>query len=269
MKTKVLTLLLSLFCLAAMADEIKTQLVIWASDGAKTVYPLSSKPKITFSDTDLIVKSNGLESVFSLEDTNKFTYENSDDNKCTVVLNNPLATFCSPLDLDFSSVSGIKAYVASAFDPETGILTMIAVDDVPAGTGVLLVGETGTYEIPFSNVHNSYENLLVGVTIATEVAPTEEGYTNYILVNGSHGTGFYRLSASGLLSAGKAYLHLPTPVAQARKSISISYDDNITTITDIGGDEFNNAYFRLDGVRQMNPSRKGIYIKDGRKITVK
>jgi len=269
MKTKILILLLSLISLSAIADDPITQLVIWAKDGSKTVYPLDSKPKITFSETDLIVKANGLEAVFSLEDTNKFTYENSDDNKCTVVLDYPMATFCSPLDIDFSSVNGIKAYVASAFDPETGLLTMTATNDVPAGTGVLLVGETGTYEIPFCNVHNSYENLLVGVTIATEIFPTEEGYTNYILVNGTHGTGFYRLSASGLLSAGKAYLHLPTSVALSRKSISINYDDHITTIHEIVGNEFDNVYFRLDGIRQMNPSRKGIYIKEGKKIYVK
>lgn len=269
MKTKFLLLLLSLVYLSAMADEPITQLVIWAKDGSKTVYPLDSKPKITFTETDLIVQLNGLEAVFSLEDTHKFTYENSNDNKCTVVLNNSMATFCSPLDLDFSSVSGIKAYIASAFDPSTGILTMTAVNDVPAGTGVLLVGQAGTYEIPFCNVHNSYENLLVGVTVATEVDPNEEGYTNYILVNGSHGIGFYRLSTSGLLSAGKAYLHLPTSVAESRKSISISYDDHITTIMDIGGDEFDNIYFGLDGVRRMSPYRKGIYIKDGKKIFVK
>ncbi len=145
MKTKVLFLLLSLFYLSAMADEPITQLVIWAKDGSKTVYPLNSKPKITFSEADLIVQSNDLESVFSLEDTHKFTYENSDDNKCTIVLNSQMATYCSPLDLDFSSINGIKAYVASAFDSATGILTMTAVNDVPAGTGVLLIGEKGTY----------------------------------------------------------------------------------------------------------------------------
>ena len=262
MKTKILFLLLLLFSISAMADEPITQLVIWAKDGSKTVYPLNS-------NTDLIVKSNGLESVFSLEDTNKFTYENSEENKCTVVLNNTMATFCSPLDLDFSSVSGIKAYVASAFDPDTGILTMTPVNDVPAGAGVLLIGEVGTYEIPFSNVHPLYDNLLMGVTIATEVSPIEEGYTNYILVNGSHGIGFYRLSSSGLLSAGKAYLHLPTTVTAYSKSISISYDDIITSITEFEDEEFDNPYFGLDGIRQMNPSRKGIYIKDGKKVFVK
>lgn len=269
MKTKVLTLLLSFFCLTAIANEPKTQLVIWAKGGGKTVYPLRSNPKIVFSENDLIVETNGLEAVFSLENTERFTYESSDDNKCTIVLKNPMATFCSPLDLDFSSVSGLKAYVASSFDSETCTLTMKAVDDVQAGTGVLLVGQIGTYEIPFSNIKASYENLMKGVTIATEVAPTEGDYTNYILVNGSNGTSFYRLSSSGLLEAGKAYLQLPTTIAQGRRSININYDGNTNGISEVETPEFDNPFFRLDGLRMMNPSRKGIYVRNGKKITIK
>ena len=182
---------------------------------------------------------------------------------------NPLATFCSPLDLDFSSVSGLKAYVASSFDSETGTLTMTAVNDVQAGTGMLLVGETGTYEVPFSNISTSYKNLMKGVTVATEVFPIEGEYTNYILVNGLNGTGFYRLSSSGLLEAGKAYLQLPTTIAQGRRSININYDGNTNGISEVETQEFDNPFFRLDGLSMMNPSRKGIYMKNGKKIIVK
>ncbi len=269
MKTKVLVLLLSLFCLSAIANEPKTQFVVWAKDGSKTVYPLSSKPIITFSDADLSIFTNGLEAVFNQEETARFTYESSDDNKCTVVIANHMATYCSPLDLDFSSIDGLKAYVATAFNSETGVLTMTQVSDVPAGTGILLIGKTGTYEIPFSNFKPSYDNLLKGVTIATEIAPEESGSVNYILVNGSRGTGFYRLSAVGLLAAGKAYLQLPTSLAKSRKSISINYDGNSTGIVEIRADEYNDACFKLDGVRQIDPSRKGIYMKNGKKIIVK
>lgn len=269
MKTKLVVLLTLCFSLSLMAEGVKTNLIIWAKDGSKIVYPLSSRPKVTFSDTDLTVTTNGLEAVFNLEDMARFTYESSDYDKCTIVLTNPMATYCSPLDLDFSSVNGLKAYIASSFDSETGVLTMTRINDVPAGTGVLLIGQTGIYEIPFSSFKLSNYNLLKGVTIATEIAPEEDSFVNYILVNGTQGTGFYRLSASGLLAAGKAYLQLPASVAQSRKTISISYDDNITGITEVESNEFDNTYFRLDGVRQVNPSRKGIYMKNGKKVIVK
>lgn len=268
MKTKLVTLLLLFFCLSAMADDPRTHLVIWAKDGSKIVYPLMSKPKITFTDFDLVVNTNGLEAVFNIENTSHFTYENSTD-KCVLVLNNSMATYCSPLDLDISSVSELKAYVASSFDSEVGILTMTRVNEIPAGAGVLLIGEKGTYEIPFSVFHSSYDNLLKGVTIATEISPTEGEYTNYILANGTHGTGFYRLSTSGLLDAGKAYLQLPTSVVKSRMSIKINYDGNTTGISEVDPQTLENNYFRFDGIRMMNPFRKGIYLKNGKQIIVK
>jgi len=269
MKAKVLMLLLSFVYLLAMADEPKTQLVILSKDGSKVVYPLDYNPRVTFSDADLIVKANGLETVYSLENVSQFTYESSPDNKCMVVLNGPMATFCSAVNLDFSAIDNVKAYIASSFDSATGTLVMTPITDVTAGTGVLLIGQKGTYEIPFSNSSTTYDNLLKGVTIATEISPTEEGYTNYILVNGSHGTGFYRLSASGLLDAGKAYLHLPNTIANSRGVININYDGNTTGITELEAEEAGNGYIRLDGVHIMNPSRKGIYMKDGKKVIIK
>lgn len=252
-----------------MADEPKKQLVILNKDGSKVVYPLDSNPKVMFSEADMIVTANGLEAVFSLENVKRFTYESSSDNMCTVVLSNPIATFCSSVSLDFSAVENLKAYIASSFDAEKGTLILTPVTDVKAGTGILLIGQKGTYNIPFSNTDTSYENLLKGVTIATEISPTEDGYTNYILVNGSHGTGFYRLSAPGLLDAGKAYLHLPTSLSQSRKIIDISYDGNTTGVTELEAEEMGNDYFRLDGVRMMNPARKGIYMKNGKKVIIK
>lgn len=269
MKVKLLMPLL-LLCLSTLADEPKNQLVVWLKDGDKTVYPLSRNPKVTFSEVDLIIETAGIEAVFNLENMKCFTYEYSTDTKCSVVLKNPIATYCSPLGLNFSEVEGMKAYIANSFNPETSTLTLQAVNEVPAGFGVLLVGEQGTYEIPISSGISIPvgENLFKGVTIATEISPVDGDYTNYILVNGSHGTGFYRLSMSGLLDAGKAYLQLPTSVAKNR-TISICYDDNTTSLSHVEDKEFDNTYFRLDGVRVMNPSRKGIYMKNGGKIVVK
>lgn len=268
MKAKLMVLLLSFFCLSAVADESKTQLVVWAKDGSKTVFPLSCSPKITFSETDLTVMVNSLETVFSLSDVEQFTYDASDDIRCTVVLNNPMATFCSPLDLDFTSVEGVKAYVANSFDPETGVLSMRSVNHVPAGAGIVLIGQMGTYEVPISNEHPIYDNLLKGVTIATEIVPEDEDYVNYILVNGSNGTGFYRLSSSGLLSAGKSYLQLPKTVAHSR-NITICYDGITTDFYPFEVSEFDSPYYRLDGIRAMTPLRKGIYMQNGKKIIVK
>ena len=75
MKPKIPLLLLMCFCLTAMADKPYTQLVIWAKDGNRVAYALDEKPKITFSGTDLVITSNGLEVYYTLSKMARFTYE--------------------------------------------------------------------------------------------------------------------------------------------------------------------------------------------------
>lgn len=76
MKKKYILLLLSFLCLSALADEPKTQLVVWAKDGTKVAYALTEMPKITFTETDLIITTNGVEVEYKLENMARFTYEN-------------------------------------------------------------------------------------------------------------------------------------------------------------------------------------------------
>lgn len=70
---------MSCFCLSAMAFEPKTQLVVWAKDGTKVAYALAEKPKVTFSETALVITAKGVEVNYSLENMARFTYE-SDEN---------------------------------------------------------------------------------------------------------------------------------------------------------------------------------------------
>jgi len=79
MKTKLLTILLSLVCLSATADKPKTQLVVWAKDGTKVAYALAEKPKITFTETDLVITTNGIEVNYALERMARFTYEDGEE----------------------------------------------------------------------------------------------------------------------------------------------------------------------------------------------
>lgn len=84
---KIISLLLSCFCLSVSADEPKTQLVVWAKDGTKVAYALAEKPKVTFTATDLVVASNGLEVNYTLAEMARFTYE-SDAPTAITNLNN-------------------------------------------------------------------------------------------------------------------------------------------------------------------------------------
>ena len=175
--------------------------------------------------------------------------------------NNP-CTFASAFDLDFTDVKGIKAYIASGFDPNAGILVLTPVKKVPAGTGLYLKGATGDYTIPVEKTGMYYSNLLIGVTEDTTLDPTTGSSTNFILGNGPLGIAFYTLSATGTITAGKSYLQLPTAVVtNAANGITLLFDDEETTgidgiIAGISPEAGSKGYYTLDG-RRLDDGRVG------------
>ena len=47
-------------------------------------------------------------------------------------------------------MDGLKAYIASGFIQKSGTVILTHVTDVPAGTGLMVKGPQGTYEVPFA-----------------------------------------------------------------------------------------------------------------------
>ena len=74
MKCKMLLFFLSLFFFKAVAEE-KTILAIYAKDGSKVAYALSEKPLVTFSETDLILKTQDLEVNYPFDKVARLIYE--------------------------------------------------------------------------------------------------------------------------------------------------------------------------------------------------
>lgn len=172
------------------------------------------------------------------------------------------ATYCSDYDLDFTGVGGMKAYVATGFNHDNGSILLTRIYQIPSGTGFMLVGNPGTYEIPVADVNYSYANLFAGTLEATEVPMTADGYTHYILANGSSGVMFYKY-AGGTLSANKAYLRVPSSEATTDK-VKMRFSDDPTTVDMIDfGKEESDVMFNLKGQRIYEP-QKGIYIKNGK-----
>ena len=186
--------------------------------------------------------------------------------------NNGIRTFCSSYSLDFSDVTGLKAYIASGFSPSTGELLLTRVSNVPAGEGLLLKGEEGDYEVPIVETTMFYSNLLKGVTMDTSISPIDDSYTNFILANGSHGIGFYTLSQEGIITAGKSYLQIPTSVVETlSRGVKLCFDDEdrATSISDNRNDKATNySCFNMQGCQITKPA-KGLYIVNGKKVLFK
>lgn len=139
MKQKLLFVLLSCFCLSAMADEPKTQLVVWAKDGTQVAYALAEKPKVTFTETDLVITANGVEVNYKLENMARFTYE---DNTSTAITN--LQTDESTFKLDGESLlfPALKANSTVSVYSLNGTLVFRKT-----------VRQNGEYAFPLSNLN--------------------------------------------------------------------------------------------------------------------
>jgi hypothetical protein len=203
------------------------------------------------------------------------------------------ASFAAPVDLDFTNVSGLKAFTATGYDKSTKTIWLTRVMKVQKGEGVLLKGDAKEYEIPSAGVQSSYMNMFVGNTSGASVQVQETSadgsQTNYYL----KGDGSF-VSVNGFVNIGnnKCYLELPTSmvaVAASTRSAegnyvleepemismpivrSIEYDDaNATAIKDLTpalskGEEL---WYTLQGQRVSKPG-KGLYIHNGKVVVIR
>ena len=173
------------------------------------------------------------------------------------------ATYVSDNDLDYSDVTGLKAYKATV---SGNTITFEPVTTVPAGEGVLLRGDGDTYSVPVTAgvaAWNAEDNAFIrGTGAAVE---TGSGPYNYILNNVNGVIGFYR-AAGQTVATNRAYLQTTTNAA--RLNISFDDDDQTTGIARVEETVANDAVYTLSGVRVEKPT-KGLYIKNGKKVVIK
>ena len=171
--------------------------------------------------------------------------------------------FCHDEPLDFSSVFGLKAYIAGGIDSSNGEVMMMSVEKVPAGTGVILQGTAGSsYDILVEKTSFVYFNLLKGTLSQTTISD------GYVL----RGDRFERVSTPTTVAANSAYLVLPASV-QGAQTLTLRLKNGVTddidaVVTDLAGG--NRHWYTLQGARLNDvPTTPGIYIRNGRKVMVK
>ena len=131
-----------------------------------------------------------------------------------------LQMFSYSENLDFSGCISLQVFVVCGFKPETSEVLLMRVTKVPAGTGVLLRGETVNYYPSLSDQGSSfYSNFLVGNL--TETSLTD----GYVL----KGDCFERVDVPTAIPANSAYLTLPAS-AQGVKRLTLKFLDETTDI---------------------------------------
>ena len=157
---------------------------------------------------------------------------------------------------------------------------MQEVTEVPAYNGLLLMGATGTYELPYKSsddIAAVEADLLTGTLDPLTIPSTEDDMTNFVLYATAGATPSFRPLTNGFnLKANRAYLQLSTadlPEASASSNVSIEF------VEATGIEEISNfkpqilpstSWYTLDGRRLSGkPTQKGMYIVDGQKIVIK
>ena len=185
------------------------------------------------------------------------------------------STYSSNKKLDLSTISGGTAYVAVA-DEGTRVRMKPCTDIVAAETGLMIKGTanaTFTINTTTSAATLSMDNLMEGLPNGGTVA-YDDG--NYVFgwptasETPANDCGFYYVNSSAAkLGIGKAYLHVES-ASSARLSLFIDDDDTTTGIDDtLNGQTANGKLvYDLQGRKVAKP-KKGLYIKDGRKVVIK
>ncbi len=185
-----------------------------------------------------------------------------------------IATACFDEDLDFMGLD-MKAYIASGFNPETGKVLLTRAMQIPAGTGFIVKGNEGTYNLSAATTKYTYANLLVGTLEETSLSAVDGSYSNYVLRNDATlGVGFHTPVDGYVLPANKAYLRIPTSVSEAKSVMGLCFDgeDDTTGFIPVRklteGTNGQSAVYDLNGQRKQGLS-KGLNIVNGKKILVK
>ena len=236
---------------------------------------------------NVYVKASKLSAYQSNADWNtlnlKDTYEQT--------MNTKYATFTHDFPVDFVAANGrdaMEAYVGKSTYKVTQptkvqkILKMTKSTSIAANEGVILAGTPGTtytYRIAESAVAKLTDNKVMPVREDTLLYQTEtDGKSNWTL------QADYKLHLTQdakTIYCGRAYVHETneTGVQGAKPvvfGLSLDDEDGSTSndTTGIGSVENKkadeeNVYYTLSGVKVINPTEKGVYIKNGKKVIIR
>ena len=174
------------------------------------------------------------------------------------------ATYCSPYNLDFTSVAGLTAYTAAVAE---NAVTFTEVDGiVPANTGILLKGDAKEYIIPVATTTSDVTSALVGTIAGTTV----DAGAFVLMGSGSNGVGFYKTTAE-TFTLGVNTAYFPASLLTEAKIRFIGVDGEIADgISAINATENVNdgIIYNFAGQRVATPTR-GFFIKNGKKFIVR
>lgn len=178
------------------------------------------------------------------------------------------ATTITSNALDFSGVTEFKAYTATLAGTN---VTLTPVDDVQAGTGLVLKGDAGTYYVPTIASSETAKGNLIG-SDGTYVVNDAIKKCYGLTVDGSGNAKFAKIN-NGQTITDKKKAFLEVEPSTPANEFTVVFDESGSEATGIQtlNAERNTLYgetYNLAG-QKVNKSYKGLVINNGKKVVMK
>ena len=177
-------------------------------------------------------------------------------------------TYYSNEPLRVEAESGAQLYTISEVGETTATLSG-PYDAMPSGTPMLVYNNTDV-ENTFLLIPCNEPDLAMTVakefrgTVDPMIVPGSDATTDNYAFNGKQ---FVWMKNDIEVGSNKAWLSIPKAPSNAR-SISLRRTTTGIGATLMNNEEMNNELYDLNGRKVQNPTKKGIYIRNGRKVVI-
>ena len=177
-----------------------------------------------------------------------------------------------PLYADAETSADAQLYTITSVSADQAVLSA-AIETAPSLTPLLIFNssdQTKTFLLIPANEEPNHQPTVApefhGTLTATTIAASTDAQSNYAL----NGKQFVFVKDAIEIGPNKAWLSIPTAISNAR-ALTIVFPDETTKITTTNLTNLTNGdWYDLNG-RKLNgmPTKKGVYIMNGRKVVVK
>ena len=218
----------------------------------------------TINSTDSYFRDCGDETTPAARKTNSPTTRSNDwkleyVTELPLTLNEVDGKYYATLNLPVGvTITGAEAYAPTL--NENYFMCENALDEVPAETPVILIGESAIATANIATTTTSVESIILSGTIGKEA----RGERNVYVLSANEGKlGFYKYEGENIPGF-KAYY---TTKATEANGFVLSFDDDITAVEAVEAATTNTAtYYDLQGRRVAAPQKGQLYIVNGKKV---